>query len=1276
MTEESHDIETASSKQAFTHLSNAAAAILSRQVHSTTTVVRYKSLFRYATNYDICFLAVSGFSAIAAGASLPLMTIIYGSLAGTFQGFFLGTVSGSQFMHEVNRLTLYFVYLAIGQFATIYIATVGFNYVGEHIAAKVRVNYLAGLLRQNIAYFDLLGAGEITTRITADTNLFQDGISGKLALTLQGFATFITTYIISYIRYWKLALILTSTIVAIVLTGGVLGRLSIGWSSLSLASYAKGGSIVEETISSIRNTIAAGTQDRLVKAYDKHLADAETPAFRAKATTTATVGFMMCYIYLSYALAFWLGSKYVASGDCSLSDVLTILLAIIMGAFALGGVAPNMQAFATAIAAASKIFSTIDRPSPLDPNDKKGHRIDRSELKGLVEFRQIKLIYPSRPHVVTLDSVSFNARPNETTALVGVSGSGKSSIVGLLERFYEPLEGDILLDGVKIEELSLQWLRQQVSIVSQEPVLFATTIAHNIRHGLIGTKYEHLPDDDEQVLALITEAAKTAHAHDFICDLSQGYQTNVGIRGLLLSGGQKQRIAIARAIIGDPKILLLDEATSALDTKSEGIVQAALDRASHGRTTIVIAHRLSTIKHAHNIIVMSHGKIVEQGTHNALLEAKGVYHTLVEAQGIVDHNISTCSDLFPVTDPSNPNEKVRLSGNTEEEKRATQTEAASLTSTTGPEAQQYPLWRLITTVASFNIPDWPYGLAGILCAFATGGAIPAQSVLFAKSIASLALPQDDNAKSQVAFWSWMFFLLAIAQLFAYLVQAYVVAWCSEKLVRRARNACFRAILRQDTAFFDRAENSAGALTSFLSTTANNLAGISGSTLSTILSAIVTLFSGFIIALAIGWKLALVCISTVPVVLGCGFCRVWVLARFQALSKQSYEGSASYACESTSAIRTVASLTREDDVLCNYRQQLHEQGIRSLKSILQSSALYAASQSLGFAVNALAFWYGGQLIAQHEYSIFQFFVCFSATVFGAQSAGIIFSFAPDLGKGKQAATDMKTLLDRQPIIDSSSMEGQYLKSTKGDIEFRDVYFEYPVRSQLALRGLNIHIKSGQYAALVGASGSGKSTAISLLERFYDPTRGAVYLDGINVSTLNVATYRRHFALVAQEPTLYQGTIRDNIMMGTKDEETISDEAFMQACKDANILDFIQSLPDGFNTDVGVKGSMLSGGQKQRVCIARALIRNPRILLLDESSSALDSESEQVVQAALDVAAQGRTTIAVAHRLSSIQRADIIFVLDSGRVIERGTHRELIARQGRYSELVHLQNLLQT
>lgn len=321
-------------------------------------------------------------------------------------------------------------------------------------------------------------------------------------------------------------------------------------------------------------------------------------------------------------------------------------------------------------------------------------------------------------------------------------------------------------------------------------------------------------------------------------------------------------------------------------------------------------------------------------------------------------------------------------------------------------------------------------------------------------------------------------------------------------------------------------------------------------------------------------------------------------------------------------------------------------------------------------------YGGNRIADREYTIFQFFVCFSAVIFGAQSAGTIFSFAPDMGKAKQAAQELKILFDRKPNIDSWSTDGARLDSVEGTIEFRDVHFRYPTRpEQPVLRGLNLSVSPGQYIALVGASGCGKSTTIALLERFYDPLVGGIYVDGKEISGLNINDYRSYIALVSQEPTLYQGTIRENVLLGA-DRHDVPDSEIEFACKEANIYDFIMSLPDGFGTVVGSKGSMLSGGQKQRIAIARALLRDPKILLLDEATSALDSESEHVVQAALDKAAKGRTTIAVAHRLSTIQKADIIYVFDQGVIVEHGTHVELMHKGGKYSELVNLQSLGKT
>ena len=522
-------------EERFAHLLEHEATILKRQLEIPSVKIGYSSLYRYATRNDILIMIVSAICAIAAGVALPLMTVVFGSLAGSFQAFFNGSGT-SNFSNKVDHLTLYFIYLAIGEFATVYIATVGFIYVGEHISGKIREHYLASILRQNIGYFDKLGAGEMTTHITNDTNLVQDGISQKVALTLTAVATFVAGYVIGYIKYWKLTLILTSSIVAVILTTATLGRFIVRWSKISLTLYAEGGTIAEEVISSVRNAVAFGTQDKLAKQYDRHLSLAEKYGFRMKAVAGSMVGVLMFYLYLTYSLGFWLGGQYIVDGQCTLSDVLTILLSIMIGAFSLSNVSPNVQAFTTAVAAASKIYATIDRTSPLDPVSEQGRQLEN--LEGIVELRGIKHIYPSRPEVTTIEDMDLILPAGKTTALVGASGSGKSTIVGLVERFYIPVRGQVLLDGVDVQDLNLRWLRQQISLVSQEPTLFATTIASNIRHGLIGTKYESLPE--EQIRELIENAAKMSNAHDFISLLPEGYETNVGERGFLLSGGQKQ----------------------------------------------------------------------------------------------------------------------------------------------------------------------------------------------------------------------------------------------------------------------------------------------------------------------------------------------------------------------------------------------------------------------------------------------------------------------------------------------------------------------------------------------------------------------------------------------------------------------------------------------------------------------------------------------------------------------------------------------------------------
>ncbi|GAB1193457.1 hypothetical protein APSETT444_002673 [Aspergillus pseudonomiae] len=1240
----------------FKHLSEHEKAILKRQLDLPATTVGYLTLYRYATRNDKIMLVIASLAAIIGGALMPLMTVLFGGLAGTFRSFLLGDIGEGQFTGDLARFSLYFLYLAVGEFVMVYLATVGFVYAGEHITAKIRQQFLAAILRQNIAFFDELGAGEITTRITADTNLVQEGISEKVALTLTAVATFVAAFVIGFVTYWKLTLILCSTVAAIVVTLGAVGSFVAKLSKKYLAHFAAGGTIAEEAISSIRNAAAFNTQEKLAQRYDGYLVEAEKSGFKLKSTTSSMFALLFLYIYLNYGLSFWMGSRFLVDGSVGLSQILTIQMAIMMGALALGNITPNIQAITSAVAAANKIYATIDRVSPLDPTSTEGQKLEK--LQGNMELKNIRHIYPSRPDVVVMDDVSLLIPAGKSTALVGASGSGKSTIIGLVERFYDPVGGCVHIDGHDIKDLNLCW------------------------HGLIGTAHEH--ESDKEIRELVERAAQMANAHDFITSLPEGCDTDIGERGFLLSGGQKQRIAIARAMVSDPKILLLDEATSALDTKSEGVVQAALDKAAQGRTTVIIAHRLSTIKNADNIVVMSHGRIVEQGTHDDLLQRKGAYYNLAEAQRIAMKQESRNQDedpILPGTDyglwrPDFKEGRYSLDKEDQGEDpdalqvdktRSDRAASRAVLAKEGEEdiADNYTLFTLIRFIAGLNKKEWEYMVFGLLLSPIWGGCNPTQAVFFAKCITALSLPLSEHSeiRRQANFWSLMYLMLAFVQLLVIICQGTAFSYCAERLTHRVRDQAFRYILRQEIAFFDK--RSSGALTSFLSTETSHLSGLSGITLMTILLMVTTLLASCVIGLAVGWELSLVCMSTIPLLLACGYFRLAMLVRLEKEKKKAFEHSASYACEATSAIRTVASLTRESDVCNHYHEQLLSQGRRLVWSILKSSILYATSQSLQFLCMALGFWYGGTLFGRHEYSI--------VVIFGAQSAGTVFSFAPDIAKARYAAASLKALFDRTPEIDSWSHDGEMVQSIEGHVEFRDVYFRYPTRpNQLVLRGLNLQVKPVQYVAFVGASGCGKSTAIALLERFYDPALGGVYVDGKDISSFNINKYRSHLALVSQEPTLYQGTIRENIMLGT-DRDNVTEDEMVQCCKNANIYDFIISLSNGFDTLVGSKGSMLSGGQKQRLAIARALLRNPRILLLDEATSALDSESEKLVQAALDTAAKGRTTIAVAHRLSTVQKADMIYAFNQGRIIECGTHSELMQKRSAYFELVGLQNL---
>ncbi|KAJ7644192.1 P-loop containing nucleoside triphosphate hydrolase protein [Roridomyces roridus] len=1266
-------------------------------VEAPIVPVSFFELFRFSTPFELFLDSIGFFAAVCAGAAQPMMTILFGNLVNQFVTFQV-TVNGldssnstiadaaqaalpgvaHNFRHEAGLLATYLTVIGVGMFVCTYTYMFLYVYTAEVNAKRIRERYLKAVMRQDIQYFDKVGAGEVATRISTDTHLVQQGISEKVALVVNFLSAFATGFIVAYVRNWRLALAMTSILPCIGMTGAVMNRAIGRYMQLSLKHIAEAGTIAEEVISTIRTAQAFGTQKILADLYDAHIEQAHQADAKAAVWHGGGLSIFFFIIYSAYALAFSFGTTLIDEGHASAGAVINVFMAILIGSFSLALLAPEMQAINNGRGAAAKLFATIDRVPAIDSADESGLKPDH--VNGDIVLEDVRFSYPSRPTVPVVKGISLRFPAGKTAALVGASGSGKSTIIALVERFYDPTSGSVTVDGINVKDLNLKWLRSQIGLVSQEPTLFATTIKGNVAHGLINTPYEHA--SEEEKFAMIKEACIKANADGFISNLTNGYDTMVGERGFLLSGGQKQRVAIARAIVSDPRILLLDEATSALDTQSEGVVQDALDKASSGRCVITIAHRLSTIKDADQIFVMGDGLVLEQGTHNELLNNEnGAYAKLVQAQRLREAKDNAAGTTEDDTKEAEEMEKALREEiplgrkNTGQHSLASELIEKRLQEHRSEE-EDFNLFYLFKRMGRLNRAGWRKYFIGGIAAVLTGCVFPAFGIVYAKGITGFSLEGHArrHAGDRNALW---FFIIAILSTVCIGVQNYLFASTAATLTNKLRSLSFRAILRQDIEFFDKDENSAGGLTSTLSDNPQKVNGLAGITLGAIVQSISTLVAGAIIGISIFWKVGLIGLACSPALVSAGYIRLRVVVLKDQRNKKAHEASAQIACEAAAAIRTVASLTREDDCCNLYSKSLEEPMRQSNRTAVWSNFLYSLSQSMIFFVIALVFWFGATQVSERKASTFQFFVGLMSATFSSIQAGNVFSFVPDMSSAKGAASDIIRLLDSVPEMDAESTAGKKIDTAtvKGHLRLEGIHFRYPTRPGVrVLRDLSIQAEPGTYVALVGASGSGKSTVIQMLERFYDPLAGEIYLDGERISELNLTEYRKQIALVSQEPTLYAGTVRFNILLGAiKPHEEVTQEDIEQACRNANILEFIQSLPDGFDTEVGGKGSQLSGGQKQRIAIARALLRNPKVLLLDEATSALDSNSEKVVQAALDQAAKGRTTIAIAHRLSTIQNANRIYFIKEGRVSESGTHDQLLSRRGDYYEYVQLQAL---
>ncbi|EXJ95664.1 hypothetical protein A1O1_00786 [Capronia coronata CBS 617.96] len=1237
-------------------------------------VANYWRILSHRTSTDGFALLVGFLCAVGAGTALPLMNIVLGHLVGDFNGYFVpdSSVTEAKFKSSVSKNALYIVYLFIGKFILTYISMFCFRTTGLRISAKLRLSYLESLFAQPIQKLDEVSPGTVANTITTSANTIQMSISDKLHALFMALALTVTAYAIAFRYSWALTLVVSSALLFILIVYHISTPIVIKMLQRVEKANAKAASVAGEIFGSIRTVFSLNAEKTLTAKYFSCVEDAQKEGLAMSVQLGIQLGPLFFSMYSSFALAFWFGIKLFRERHISnIGTVITVCFSVLIVMSVLGALAAPVMAITKAISVSPEFFSMIDsKPAAHD-----GLSEPDVSAHDDLELKDVYFTYPTRPIIQVLNG--FNARfaKGKTTALVGPSGSGKSTIVALLARWYslespKPNHGTVSIGERNVNETHLKWWRSRIGLVQQDPFLFHDTVFNNVAFGLIGTRWEH--DGESSKRERVEKACQEAFAHEFVQHLPDGYQTKVGESGIKLSGGQRQRLAIARSIIREPAILILDEATSSIDVRGEKIVQQALDRVSQGRTTIVIAHRLSTIRKADNIIVMREGRKLEEGTHEHLLSiSDGLYASLVHAQQLNAEGASERAggDEAAHRESLEQTEKTNSSSKT------------PLEDTTTPYQQQgffLSFGRFLYEQRSY----WKFYFVIVMAAMGAGSAFSLQSYIFAKLVEVFQFT-GERLQERGAFWSLMFSILALSIGACYFSLGSFSNHLSVYISCAYRREYFRDILSNPISFFDVEANASGSLMSRLSTDPKLIQELLGLNGVFPLISIFNMIGCIAIAFSFGWKMTLVTFfSAMPVIFIAAFVRIGFELKFEKWNSRVFAQSSQFATEAIGAFRTVTSLTMEDSIINRYSELLQDQVRKATWKATYATLVFALSDSVELCAMALTFWYGGQLLASREYNPVQFFVIYVAIVQGAQGAGQFFSFAPNMAQATAAANRILSLRHEVTEGQKATTMGKTLQtsSTKegASIKFTDVTFRYPTRDTPIYRYLTLSIDSGHFVAFVGPSGCGKTTVISLLERFYDPLSGTITFNGQDIREIEISSYRRTLSLVAQEPKLFDGTIRENLVLGLEGHHgETTDEKILQACRDAEIHDFIISLPDGYGTALGINTqTSLSGGQKQRLCLARALLRDPRLLLLDEATSSLDSQSEKLVQGAIErlVGQRSMTVIAVAHRLATIQKADVIFVFGESeagrgsRILEHGSHHDLVRRRGTYWQMV--------